>query len=44
MNEVSILNHKKGHSYLSFKDGRAMLKEHDALEAQIRMIWTNYFL
>jgi hypothetical protein len=38
MNEVSILNHKKGHSYLSFRGGRAMLREHHALEAQIRMV------
>jgi hypothetical protein len=38
MNEVSILNHKKGHSYLSFRRGRAMLREHHALEAQIRVI------
>ncbi|MBO0322668.1 D-alanine--D-alanine ligase [Muricauda sp. CAU 1633] len=38
MNEVSILNHKKGHSYLSFRGGRAMLREHHALEAQIRLV------
>lgn len=37
MNEVSILNHQKGHSYLSFKDGRAMLKANGALQAQLRV-------
>ena len=38
LNEISILNHKKGHSYLSFKDGRAMLKENGTLQAQLKMI------
>ncbi len=34
--EISILNKKDGHSYLSFKDGRAMLKQTGALQAQLR--------
>jgi len=38
MNQVSILNHKKGHSYLSFKDGRAMLRDHEALESKLKVI------
>nr|WP_299389464.1 D-alanine--D-alanine ligase [Allomuricauda sp.] len=38
MNRVSIMNHKMGHSYLSFKDGRQMLKANGALEAQLRTI------
>lgn len=38
MCEVSILNHQKGHAYLSFKDGRAMLRENGALQAQLRMV------
>lgn len=38
MCEVSILNHQKGHSYLSFKDGRAMLRENGALQAQLKTI------
>ncbi len=37
LNEISILNHKKGHSYLSFKDGRAMLKQNGQNQARIRM-------
>ncbi|MEM9000778.1 MAG: D-alanine--D-alanine ligase [Bacteroidota bacterium] len=36
--DISISNHKKGHPYLSFKDGRAMLKANDALEAQLKLI------
>lgn len=38
MCEVSMLNHQKGHSYLSFKDGRAMLRENGALQAQLKTI------
>jgi len=38
LNEISIANHKKGHSYLSFKDGRAMLRANGALGAQLKMI------
>ncbi|MEZ4811633.1 MAG: D-alanine--D-alanine ligase [Allomuricauda sp.] len=38
LNEISIINHKKGHSYLSFRDGRAMLKANGELEAQLRVI------
>lgn len=37
MNEVSMLNHEKGHPYLSFRDGRAMLKENGALQEQLRV-------
>ena len=38
MNDVSIINHKKGYSYLSFKDGRAMLKDSNLVEQQIKAI------
>ena len=38
MCEVSIRNHQNGHAYLSFKDGRAMLRENGALQAQLRMV------
>ncbi|MEM9869020.1 MAG: D-alanine--D-alanine ligase, partial [Bacteroidota bacterium] len=38
MNKVSILNHKKGYSYLSFKDGRAMLRDSNIVEQQIKAI------
>ena len=38
LNEISIKNHKKGHSYLSFKDGRAMLRANGELEAQLKII------
>ncbi|MCK0161831.1 D-alanine--D-alanine ligase [Allomuricauda sp. F6463D] len=34
--DISIANKKAGHSYLSFKDGRAMLKQTGALQAQLR--------
>ncbi len=35
--EISRYNHKKGHPYLSFKDGRSMLKESGALQSQLKM-------
>jgi hypothetical protein len=38
LNKISIINHKKGHPYLSFKDGRAMLKANDELESQLKLI------
>ncbi|TAI46843.1 D-alanine--D-alanine ligase [Flagellimonas allohymeniacidonis] len=38
LNEISIMNHKMGHSYLSFRDGRAMLKANGQLEAQLKLI------
>ncbi len=38
LNEISIINHKKGHSYLSFKDGREMLRANGELEAQLKII------
>lgn len=38
LNKISIINHKKGHDYLSFKDGRAMLKANNALEEEIKLI------
>ena len=34
--EISVLNNQKGHSYLSFRDGRAMLKQNGALQAQLK--------
>lgn len=34
--EISIANKKAGHTYLSFKDGRAMLKQTGALQAQLK--------
>ncbi|WP_422861582.1 D-alanine--D-alanine ligase [Flagellimonas sp. W118] len=38
LNEISIINHKKGHTYLSFKDGREMLRANGELEAQLKII------
>ncbi len=38
MNKISMINHKKGHSYLSFKDGRAMLRDSSVVEQQIKAI------
>ncbi len=38
LNRISIMNHKKGHSYLSFKDGRAMLRDSNTIEQQIKAI------
>ena len=38
LNKISIINHRKGHPYLSFKDGRAMLKANDELESQLKLI------
>ena len=38
LNEISMLNHKKGYSYLSFRDGRAMLRANGELEAQLKVI------
>lgn len=35
---ISIINHKRGYPYLSFKDGRAMLKENSLLEEQLKMV------
>ncbi|WP_375323711.1 D-alanine--D-alanine ligase [Flagellimonas sp. GZD32] len=35
--DISMLNHQKGYPYLSFKDGRNMLKESGALQAQLKM-------
>lgn len=36
--EISAINKKKGHKYLSFKDGRAMLRENSKLEEQLKTI------
>ncbi len=36
--EISAINKKKGHSYLSYKDGTAMLRANSALEAQLKLI------
>lgn len=35
---VSIINHKRGYPYLSYGAGRAMLKDNQAHQAQIKMI------
>jgi len=34
--EISIANKRAGHTYLSFKDGRAMLKQTGALQSQLK--------
>lgn len=34
--DISIANKRAGYSYLSFKDGRAMLKQNGALQTQLR--------
>jgi len=34
--DISIMNNRAGHSYLSFKDGRNMLRETGALQAQLK--------
>jgi len=34
--DISIANKRAGYSYLSFKDGRAMLKQNGVLQAQLR--------
>ncbi|GLU42521.1 D-alanine--D-alanine ligase [Muricauda sp. NBRC 101325] len=36
--EISMLNHQKGHPYLSFKDGRTMIKESGELQAQLKVV------
>ncbi|WP_394750931.1 D-alanine--D-alanine ligase [Spongiimicrobium salis] len=38
LNKISIMNKKKGHKFLSFKDGRAMLRENSKLEEQLKTI------
>ena len=38
LNEISIENYKKGHSYLSFKDGVAMLKANSELEGKLKLV------
>ena len=35
--EISIQNKREGHPYLSFKDGRAMLKQNGTLQSQLRI-------
>ncbi len=35
---ISMINHKEGHPYLSYRDGRAMLKASNKMEAQLRLI------
>ena len=35
---ISIANHKKGYPYLSYKEGRAMLRANNKLEDQLKMI------
>ncbi|GMN10520.1 D-alanine--D-alanine ligase [Croceitalea sp. MTPC9] len=36
--KISIINHKRGYPYLSFKDGRAMLKANSLLEEQLKLV------
>ena len=38
MYQISDLNNKKGHHYLSFKEGREMLRANSLLEAKLKMI------
>lgn len=38
LNRISIVNYKKGHSYLSYKDGMAMLKENSQLEEELKIV------
>lgn len=38
LNQISIENYKKGHGYLSFKDGVAMLKANSELEEQLKLV------
>ena len=38
LNKINIINHKKGYPYLSYKAGKTMLKEHDKLESQLKLI------
>lgn len=35
--DISMLNHQNGYPYLSLKDGRTMLRESGALQAQLKM-------
>ncbi len=35
---ISIANHKKGYPYLSYRDGRAMLRANNRMEAQLKLI------
>lgn len=35
---ISMINHRKGHPYLSYRAGRAMLKASNRMEAQLRLI------
>lgn len=36
--QISVANRKKGHHYLSYKDGTAMLRANSQLEAQLKLI------
>lgn len=36
--EISKINNENGHSYMSYKDGTAMLKANNKLEAQLKLI------
>ena len=36
--DISILNHKRGYPYLSFKAGRSMLKENGVLEEKLKLV------
>ncbi len=35
---VSVANYEKGHRYLSYKDGREMLRANNVLEAELRLL------
>ncbi|MEB8347474.1 D-alanine--D-alanine ligase [Flavobacteriaceae bacterium KMM 6898] len=36
--EISVINKRKGHNYLSYKEGTAMLKANSALETKLKLI------
>ncbi len=38
MCKISILNHRKGHPYLSYRAGREMLKANSVLEQQLKLV------
>jgi len=38
LNNISIINHKMGYPYLSYKAGKTMLREHDKLESKLKLI------
>jgi len=38
LNKISIVNYKKGHGYMSFKEGMAMLKANSRLEEELKIV------